>query len=96
MVKLTARVVYILALNRDINLVSDLEVYRTIVFICLLPLTLLSLLDSITGDFLGAIYSFNKLNYLVKMPRWLVRLLSQEAGKWSGTSINSGICTIEQ
>jgi hypothetical protein len=32
----------------------------------------------------------------VKMPRWLVRLLSQEAGKWLGTSINSGICTVEQ
>jgi hypothetical protein len=30
------------------------------------------------------------------MARWLVRLLSQEAGKWSGTSINSGICTVEQ
>jgi len=29
----------------------------------------------------------------VKMTRWLVRLLSQEAGKWSGTSINSGIRT---
>jgi hypothetical protein len=32
----------------------------------------------------------------VKMTRWLVRLLSQEAGKWSGTSIYSGICTVEQ
>jgi hypothetical protein len=32
----------------------------------------------------------------VKMTRWLVRLLSQEAGKWSGTSINSGICTVGQ
>jgi hypothetical protein len=33
---------------------------------------------------------------LVKMTRWLVRLLSQEAGKWSGTSINSGIRTVGQ
>jgi hypothetical protein len=32
----------------------------------------------------------------VKMTRWLVRLLSQEAGKWSGTSINSGIYTVGQ
>jgi hypothetical protein len=60
-----ARAIYIPALSRDINLVSDLEVYRTAVFICLLPLTLLSLLDSIISDFLSVIYLFNKLDYLV-------------------------------
>ena len=65
LIKLTARAVYILALNRDVNLVSDLEVYRTAVFICLPPLTLLSSLDSITSDFLSAIYPFSKLDYLV-------------------------------
>jgi hypothetical protein len=31
----------------------------------------------------------------VKMPRWLARLLSQEAGKWSGTSIYKEICIID-
>jgi hypothetical protein len=36
------------------------------------------------------------LKLVVKMTRWLVRLLSQEAGKWLGTLINSGICTIGQ
>jgi hypothetical protein len=60
-----AGVVYILALNRDVNLVFNLEVYRTVVFICLLLLTLLSLLDSMISDFLSAIYPFNKLNCLV-------------------------------
>jgi hypothetical protein len=65
LVKLTARAIYVLALSRDINLVSDLEVYRTAVFICLPPLTLLSLLDSIMSDFLSAMYPFNKLDYLV-------------------------------
>jgi hypothetical protein len=60
-----ARAAYILALNRDVNLVSNLEVYRTAVFICLLPLTLLSLLNSIISDFLSAIYPFNKLDCLV-------------------------------
>jgi hypothetical protein len=38
----------------------------------------------------------SRLAYRVKMTRWLVRLLSQEAGKWSGTSINSGIRTVGQ
>ena len=60
-----AKAIYIPALNKDINLVSNLEVYRTAVFICLLPLTLLSLLDSIISDFLSAIYPFSKLDYLV-------------------------------
>ena len=60
-----AKAIYILALNRDINLVSNLEVYRTAVFICLPLLTLLSLLDSIISDFLSAIYPFNKLDCLV-------------------------------
>ena len=60
-----AKAVYILALNKDINLVSNLEVYKTAVFIYLPPLTLLSLLDSIISDFLSAIYPFNKLDYLV-------------------------------
>jgi hypothetical protein len=65
LVKLAARAIYIPALSRDINLVSDLEVYRTTVFIYLLPLTLLSLLDSITSDFLSTMHPFNKLDYLV-------------------------------
>jgi hypothetical protein len=65
LVKLAARAIYVLALSRDINLVSDLEVYRTAVFICLPPLTLLSLLDFITSDFLSAIHPFSKLDYLV-------------------------------
>jgi hypothetical protein len=57
--------IYVPALSRDINLVSNLEVYRMMVFICLPPLTLLSLLDSIISDFLSAIYSFSKLDCLV-------------------------------
>ena len=65
LVKLAARAVYILALNKDVNLVSNLEVYRTAMFICLPPLTLLSVLDFITSDFLSVIYPFNKLDYLV-------------------------------
>jgi hypothetical protein len=60
-----AKAVYILALSKNINLVSNLEVYKMAVFICLLPLTLLSLLNSIISDFLSAIYSFNKLDYLI-------------------------------
>jgi hypothetical protein len=65
LVKLATRAIYVPALSRDINLVSDLEVYRTAVFICLPPLTLLSLLDSIISDFLSAIYPFSKLDCLV-------------------------------
>jgi hypothetical protein len=65
LVKLAARAIYILALNRDINLVSNLEVYGTAMFICLPPLTLLSLLDSIISDFLSAIHLFSKLNCLI-------------------------------
>jgi len=60
-----AKAFYILALNKDVNLVSDLEVYKTAVFICLPPLTLLNLLNSIISDFLSAIYPFNKLDCLV-------------------------------
>jgi hypothetical protein len=60
-----AKAVYIPAFNKDINLVFNLKVYKTAVFIYLLPLTLLSLLDFIISDFLGAIYLFNKLNCLV-------------------------------
>jgi hypothetical protein len=60
-----AKAVYILVFNKDINLVSDLKVYRTAVFIYLLSLILLSLLNFIIGDFLGAIYPFNKLDYFV-------------------------------
>jgi hypothetical protein len=65
LVELTAKAVYIPALNRDVNLVLNLEVYKSAVFICLPPLALLSSLDSVTGDFPGAIYPFNKLDYLV-------------------------------
>ena len=65
MVELTARAVYIPALNKDVNLVFNLEVYKSAVFICLLPLALLSSLDSATGDFLGVIHPFNKLDCLV-------------------------------
>jgi len=65
LVKLAARAIYVPALSRDINLVSDLEVYRTAVFICLPPLTLLSSLDSIISDFLSAIHPFSKLDCLV-------------------------------
>jgi hypothetical protein len=60
-----AKAVYILAFNRDINLVSDLKVYKTAVFIYLPLLTLLSLLDFIISDFLSTIYPFNKLDCLV-------------------------------
>jgi hypothetical protein len=65
LVELAAKAVYVLALNRDVNLVLNLEVYKSAVFICLPPLALLSSLDSVTGDFPGAIYPFNKLDYLV-------------------------------
>ena len=65
MVELAAKAVYVLALNRDVNLVLNLEVYRSAVFICLPPLALLSSLNSATGDFLSVIYPFNKLDYLV-------------------------------
>ena len=65
MVELTARAVYVLALNRDVNLVLNLKVYRSAVFICLPPLALLSSLDSVIDDFLGAIYPFKKLDCLV-------------------------------
>ena len=65
MVELAARAVHVPALSRDVNLVPNLEVYRSAVFICLPPLALLSSLDSATGDFPGAIYPFNKLDYLV-------------------------------
>ena len=65
MVELAAKAVYIPALNRDVNLILNLEVYKSAVFICLPPLAFLSSLDSATGDFLGAIYPFNKLDCLV-------------------------------
>ena len=65
MVELAAKAVYVLALNRDVNLVPNLKVYRSAVFICLPPLALLSSLDSIISDFLSAIYPFSKLDYLV-------------------------------
>ena len=65
MVELAAKAVYVLALNRDVNLVLNLEVYKSAVFICLPPLALLSSLDSVIDDFLGAIYPFNKLDCLV-------------------------------
>jgi hypothetical protein len=65
LVELAAKAVYVLALNKDVNLVLNLEVYKSAVFIYLPPLTLLSSLDSATGDFLGAIYPFNKLDCLV-------------------------------
>jgi hypothetical protein len=65
LVKLAAKAVYVPALNRDVNLVSDLEVYKTAVFIYLPPLTLLNSLDFITSDFLSVIYPFNKLDCLV-------------------------------
>jgi len=65
LVELTARAVYIPALNKDVNLVLNLEVYRSAVFICLPPLALLSSLNSATDDFPGAIHPFNKLDYLV-------------------------------
>ena len=65
MVELAAKAVYVPALNRDVNLVLNLEVYRSAVFICLPPLALLSSLNSATGDFLSAIYPFSKLDCLV-------------------------------
>ena len=65
MVELTAKAVYIPVLNKDVNLVFNLEVYKSAVFICLPPLALLSSLNSATGDFLSVIYPFNKLDYLV-------------------------------
>ena len=65
MVELAARAVYVPALSRDVNLVPNLEVYKSAVFICLPPLALLSSLDSATGDFPGAIYPFSKLDCLV-------------------------------
>ena len=65
MVELTAKAVYILALNKDVNLVFNLEVYKSAVFIYLPPLALLNSLDSATGDFPDAIYPFNKLDYFV-------------------------------
>ena len=60
-----AKTVYVLTLNRDVNLVSDLEVYKSAVFIYLPSLALLNSLDSIMSDFLGAIYLFNKLDCFV-------------------------------
>jgi hypothetical protein len=53
--------VYILALGRDIYLVPYLEVYRLAVLISLGLLFLLSLLDSVIGDFLYIIYSLGEL-----------------------------------
>jgi hypothetical protein len=61
LVEFLARMVYILALSRDIYLIPYLEVYRPAVLISLGLLFLLSLLDSIIGDFLYTIYSLNKL-----------------------------------
>jgi hypothetical protein len=60
-----AKAVYILAFNKDINLVFNLEVYKMTIFICLPLLILLNLLNSIISDFLSAIYPFNKLDYLI-------------------------------
>ena len=65
MVELAAKAVYVPALNRDVNLVPNLEVYKSAVFIYLPPLALLSSLDSIISDFLSAIYPFNKLDCLI-------------------------------
>jgi hypothetical protein len=65
LVELVAKAVYIPAFNKDVNLVLNLKVYRSAVFICLPPLALLSSLDSAIGDFPGAIYPFNKLDCLV-------------------------------
>jgi hypothetical protein len=59
------KAVYILTLNKDINSIFNLKVYKLIVFIYLLLLVLLSLLNSIISDFLSTIYLFNKLNYFV-------------------------------
>ena len=60
-----AKAVYILALNRNINLVLNLKVYKSAMFIYLLLLVFLSLLNFIISDFLGAIYLFNKLDYFI-------------------------------
>ena len=65
MVELTAKAVYILALNKDVNLVFNLKVYKSAVFIYLPPLTLLNSLNSVISDFLSAIHPFNKLDCLV-------------------------------
>ena len=65
MVKFLAKIVYILALSQDIYLVLYLEVYRPAVLISLGLLFLLSLLDSIIGDFLYTIYSLSKLYYFI-------------------------------
>jgi len=59
------KVVYILTLNKDINLVFNLKVYKLIIFIYLLLLIFLNLLNSIISDFLNTIYLFNELNYFV-------------------------------
>jgi hypothetical protein len=53
--------VYVPALGQDVYLVPYLEVYRLAVLISLGPLFLLSLLDSIIGDFLCAMHSLSKL-----------------------------------
>jgi hypothetical protein len=60
-----AKAVYIPALNKDVNLVFNLKVYKSAVFIYLPPLALLSLLDSVISDFLSVIYPFNKLDGFV-------------------------------
>jgi hypothetical protein len=65
LVKFLARIVYILALGRDIYLVPYLEVYRPVVLIGLGPLFLLSLLDPVIGDFLYTIYSLSELYYFI-------------------------------
>ena len=59
------KVVYILTLNKDINLVFNLKVYKLIIFIYLLLLIFLNLLNSIISDFLNVIYLFNEFNYFV-------------------------------
>jgi len=65
LIELATKAVYIPALNRDVNLVLNLKVYKSAVFIYLPPLALLSSLDSATGDFLDAIHPFNKFDCLV-------------------------------
>ena len=59
------KAVYILTLNKDVNLVPDLKVYKSAMFIYLLPLILLSLLNFIISDFLNIIYLFNKLDCFI-------------------------------
>ena len=59
------KTVYVLTFNKDVNLVFNLKVYKSAVFIYLLLLTLLNLLNSIISDFLSVIYPFNKLDCLV-------------------------------